>query len=152
MIHPKALKGYHMRMNNAFRRPLQSSVRWPAGWMGRWTLLLLLLALTSGCLGSHNRPLQLIRGAGPVYPPVAKSQGIEGEVTVRYGVTRAGLVIDAEVVTATPAGVFEEAALAAVRSWRYTAPVRNGQAQAVPEVTSVVRFRLHESPEYLLDD
>lgn len=115
-------------------------------------LMLLLLGLLSGCLGGQNRPLQLVRGDGPVYPPVAKSQGIEGEVTVRYTVTRAGQVVDAEVVEANPPGVFEEAALAAVRSWRYTAPVRNGQAEAVPEVTSVVRFRLHESPEYLLDE
>ena len=44
--------------------------------------LLVLLAL-SGC-AAQNRPLQLLSGSGPVYPPEARRAGIEGEVTVRF--------------------------------------------------------------------
>lgn len=137
LIYARSDKRYHGRMNHAHIR--------------RFCLGLALLLL-GGCMSSHNRPLQLLNGAGPAYPPVAKSQGLEGQVTVRYSVSRAGVVGDLEVVDSQPPGVFDDAALAAVRSWRYRAPVRGGQAVAVPEVTSVVRFRLNESPDYLLDD
>ena len=58
-------------------------------------LLLLFAGTLGGCLSSHNRPLQLLKGAGPDYPAAARSQGIEGEVTVRYAVTRTGTVTDA---------------------------------------------------------
>lgn len=119
--------------------------------VGVFLLVLASLVLT-GCLGSANRPLQLLSGAGPVYPPEARAQGIEGDVTVRYAISADGQVQQAEVVAAEPAGIFEAAALAAVRSWRYAAPVRDGQPQAVAQVRSVVRFRLDQSLDYLEDE
>ncbi|MGI9325953.1 MAG: energy transducer TonB [Pseudomonadales bacterium] len=118
----------------------------------RWLLLPSLLTVVLACQGSHNRPLQLLSGAGPTYPSVAKEQGIEGEVTVRYAVSVDGSVRNAAVIDAQPPGVFEEAALTAVRSWRYAAPIQNGQVSAVPEVVSVVRFRLNQTPDYLSDE
>lgn len=118
----------------------------------RWLLLPALLSALVACQSNQNRPLQLLSGAGPSYPNAAKEQGIEGEVTVRYAVGVNGSVRDAVVIDAQPPGVFEEAALAAVRSWRYAAPIHNGEVSAVPEVVSVVRFRLNQTPDYLTDD
>lgn len=105
-------------------------------------LLLLTTLLLTGCVGAQNRPMQLIAGSGPSYPAEAKAAGIEGEVVVRYDVSVTGAVENARVERASPAGVFEEAALAAVRSWRYNPRIREGQAEAVQDVLSTVRFRL----------
>jgi TonB family protein len=70
-------------------------------------------------------------GVAPAYPPEAMARGIEGYVEVRFQVDLDGLVTMPEVVAAEPAGVFEQAALAAVGRWRYTRPL--GEPQTVTE-------------------
>lgn len=92
--------------------------------------------------------MQLVSGSGPVYPPTAKAEGTEGVVVVRYGVSIDGRVINARVDSAEPAGVFEDAALAAVRSWRYNPAIRNGEPVAVSNVISRVRFQLDDHAVY----
>lgn len=117
----------------------------------RLALAATLLALT-GCVSSASHGPQLMGGAGPSYPPQAKADGIEGRVTVAYGITVDGRVVNARVVAAEPPGVFDAAALAAVRSWRYRAARDAGQPVAVDQVTSNVDFRLDAPLEYELDD
>jgi protein TonB len=104
--------------------------------------------LLAGCAGSQNRPMQLVSGSGPSYPPAAKAEGIEGAVVVRYGVSVDGRVVNARVESATPEGLFEEAALAAVRSWRYNPALKDGEPVAVDNVVSTVRFQLSASDRY----
>ena len=116
-------------------------------WWKPGTLLLLGL-LQWACAGSGDRPMQLVSGSGPVYPAVAKAEGLEGMVVVRYGVSIDGRVIDARVDRAEPAGVFEEAALSAVRSWRYNPAIRDGEPIAVSNVVSTVRFQLKDQDNY----
>lgn len=101
---------------------------------------LVLGLLLAGC-ASAPRPLQLLAGADPVYPPAARAAGIEGEVTIRYDVTAAGRVANAVILAAEPVGVFEEAALAAVASWRFRPATTRGEPTA-PRQVSVLRFRL----------
>ncbi len=108
--------------------------------------LLVLLAL-SGC-AAQNRPLQLLSGSGPVYPPEARRAGIEGEVTVRYDVDVEGRVVNARVKAAEPAGLFDAAALAAVQTWRYNPQIRNGSVEQVENIVSTVRFRLDDENAY----
>ena len=57
----------------------------------------------------------------PVYPRAALAGGISGEVTVELTVGRDGHVINARVVQSTPRGVFDRAALDAVKQWKYPA-------------------------------
>ncbi|MEM6707181.1 MAG: energy transducer TonB [Pseudomonadota bacterium] len=104
--------------------------------------------LMGGCAVSGDRPLQLLSGSGPVYPVDAKAQGIEGEVEVRYRVTVDGRVVNARIVRAQPEGLFDSAALAAVRSFRYRPRQIEGKAVAVDDVSSVVRFRLGDDLGY----
>lgn len=106
------------------------------------------LALLGGCAASQNRPMQLISGSGPIYPAQAKADGAEGSVVVRYGVSLDGRVIDARVESARPEGIFEEAALTAVRSWRYNPALKDGQPIAVENVLSTVRFELSVNDRY----
>jgi len=55
----------------------------------------------------------------PQYP--SSASGIGGFVEVSFTVTALGRVEDAIVTAAEPTGVFEQAALAAISRWRYTA-------------------------------
>lgn len=111
-------------------------------------LLVLVVMLLAGCMGSHNRPLQLISGAGPTYPPQAQADGIEGEVVVRYDVSLEGRVVNVRIESANPPGVFDEAAVATVRSWKYNPQIRDGEPQAVQNILSTVRFRLAGGDQY----
>ena len=100
------------------------------------------LALALGGCASSSRPLQFVGGDDLVYPPQALAAGIEGRVAVRYDVTAEGRVVNAVVAAGEPPGVFEEAALATVRSWRFRPQVEGGQAVAALNCTSEIRFRL----------
>ena len=110
--------------------------------------MLMVVASLHGCAASPNRPMQLVSGTGAVYPPLAKAERIEGAVVVRYGVSVDGRVINARIESAEPAGVFEDAALAAVRSWRYNPALKDGEPVAVDNVLSTVRFELSANDRY----
>ena len=109
-----------------------------------WLVLVLLLG---GCAG-QNRPLQLVTGSSPVYPPAAKAAGIEGLVVVRYDVAKDGRVVNARIDSAEPIGIFEEAALATVRSWRYNPALKDGSPVQVENVVSNIRFELDSQKRY----
>lgn len=109
---------------------------------------LLSVLLLTGCAASQNRPMQLVSGSGPVYPAEAKARGMEGVVVVRYGVSVDGRVVGASVDSARPEGVFDQAALKAVRSWRYNPALKDGQPVAVDNVVSTVRFELSGNDKY----
>lgn len=75
------------------------------------------------------------------YPPQALRKRVEGFVVVRIRVTESGRVRDAVIVEAEPPGVFEEAAMAAVRQYRYSPAKKSGQP--VPStVEQKITFRL----------
>ena len=118
--------------------------------LARWLLATWLLAsvLLAGCAGTQNRPMQLVSGTGPIYPAAAKADHVEGVVVIRYGVSQDGRVVNAKVERAEPEGIFEEAALAAVRSWRYNPALKNGQPIAVDNVLSTLRFELGNGDLY----
>jgi len=125
----------------------------PPGPASRFVLLrvvstLVLLTLLSACvaLQGDGRPvLSLSEGAQPQYPPAAKEAGIEGEVTLIYTVTASGKVEDVRVLEAEPADVFDDAALAAVRTWRYRPLRQNGEPLVLENVVSTLKFRLDEA-------
>ena len=110
--------------------------------------LSLLGVLLAGCVTSSNRPPQLVAWSEPEYPASARAQGIEGYVLVRYRVSAAGAVSALEVVEAQPAGVFDAAALAAVRTWRYEPAMVDGTAVAVEAMTTRVTFSMGDGKAY----
>lgn len=116
--------------------------------LGQRLLILVLLAALSGCvaLEGDGRPvLELSEGAQPLYPPAAKEAGIEGDVTLIYTVTASGQVENVRVLAADPAEVFDDAALAAVRTWRYRPLRQGGEPVVLENVLSTLRFRLEEA-------
>lgn len=113
--------------------------------MHRPVTIALVAILAVGACVAPSRPPQFIGGVDLVYPEEAKAKGIEGRVVVRYDVTADGSVVNAVVEAAEPPGMFDEAALNAVRSWRFRPRVDRGQVVAAPGRVSELRFRLGES-------
>jgi TonB family protein len=114
----------------------------------RWFALLVTASLLAGCLGASNRPLQLLSGSGPTYPPAARAEGVEGFVVIRYDVTLQGQVSNATVVRAEPEGVFDRAALQAVRTWVFNPPLVDGEPRSEVGRESTVTFKLGGGDEY----
>ena len=74
--------------------------------------------------------------------------GTQGWVVVRYDISRDGRVMNARVDESEPTGIFDEAALKAVRSWRYNPQIKEGEVQAVSNVLTTVRFVLGSNDAY----
>lgn len=71
--------------------------------------------------------LKRVRMIPPEYPESAARRGIEGWVEVAFTVMPDGTVDDIEIRNASPADVFEDAAIRAVRQWRFEPVERNGE-------------------------
>jgi len=83
--------------------------------------------------------LKVRRYIDPDYPRNEQGVRIAGWVDVRFGVDEAGRTTDLQVTAAEPAGLFEDAALSAVRRWRF-APVESPAGPA-RQVRSEIRLR-----------
>lgn len=105
------------------------------------------LLLTLVACATSDRPLQLLGGAGPVYPVVAREAGLEGEAVIAYDVDVSGRVINARVIDVSDP-IFSAAALQAVNSWRFKPPVVDGETVAAIGRRSTVTFRLGDGSEY----
>ena len=79
----------------------------------------------------------------PPYPDAAKRRGVEGSVLVRLEVSREGTVVRAEVAESSGSALLDEAALSALRRWRFRAP-GGGRLASSFAVMVPVRFALRE--------
>jgi len=80
-----------------------------------------------------------IRAVSPVYPEIPLRARLEGYVVVEAIIGVTGDIVEARVLKAEP--LFSEAALAAVRQWKYRPTLINGRP--VPVVLTVtVTFKL----------
>ncbi|WP_116807838.1 energy transducer TonB [Steroidobacter cummioxidans] len=70
--------------------------------------------------------LKRVRMVSPSYPDSARKRGIEGWVELAFTVQTNGSVDQVEVRNASPADVFDDAAIRAVRQWRFEPVERNG--------------------------
>jgi TonB family protein len=85
--------------------------------------------------------LKRTRYLPPEFPSKALSQRLSGAVTVEYTVDTNGDPRDVRVIEATPPGVFDHAAVTAVKRWHYDPVIANGAPVEVPVRTSI-RFEL----------
>jgi len=77
----------------------------------------------------------------PVYPAVAMMRQINGWVDLEYIVMPDGSVAQARVVASDPEGMFDKAALRAIKRWKFKPRVVNGQP--VPRgVSQRINFNL----------
>lgn len=85
--------------------------------------------------------LKAVRTVPPEYPQSALSKGVAGSVLLSFTVDAKGNTRDVQVLQSTPAGVFDRAAVSAVKRWRYAPVIVDGNAVEVPART-LVRFEL----------
>ena len=88
-------------------------------------------------LGGMVRPPKLISSVLPVYPPIARTNGIEGNVVVDASIGPAGNVVSTKVISGPP--VLRQAALDALRRWKYQPGLLNGQPVA-SQITVTIQF------------
>ena len=89
-------------------------------------------------------PAKIISRASPRYPNRALNKNQEGWVEVNFSVNIKGEPININVKAAEPIGVFDDAALRAVKKWRFS-PARNeetGRAVVSDPFTTRVAFKL----------
>jgi protein TonB len=72
--------------------------------------------------------LELVKYVPPKFPDAARRSGMSGWVDVQLVVGPDGSVSDVIITGAEPAGMFEQAAVDAVRKWRYKPVEREGHA------------------------
>lgn len=94
-------------------------------------LLFLLLAMPVACIASSVEPASASDRPAPAYPDAAGEA--RGRVTVQFTIDAQGRVSDAKVVDSAPPGVFDSAALSAVKTWRYRPRRVDGRAVEQPD-------------------
>ena len=71
---------------------------------------------TGSVAATQLLPLHTVQ---PAYPSSAMVAGVEGKVQLEFSVTPDGLVTDIKTINASPPGVFDASAQAALREWRF---------------------------------
>jgi protein TonB len=74
----------------------------------------------------NESALTRTRYVPPQFPDLARQRGIDGWVDLQFLVGTDGGVSDVKIVGAQPAGIFEQAALEALRHWHYQPVTRSG--------------------------
>jgi len=82
------------------------------------------------------------RLAIPKYPFVARSKGIEGEVTVAYDIDHKGNVLEVEIVSAQPRRVFNRSVIRALKKSVFSPAKVNGQSVGEKGLTETFIFVL----------
>ena len=98
-------------------------------------------ATALGAGGSDRDVVPLVR-VDPQYPAKARQRRIEGYVDIEFTIGPAGTVKNPRVIGANPPSVFDQAALRAVRRWRYNPKVVDGTAVERPGIKVRLRFEL----------
>ena len=78
----------------------------------------------------------LIQEVRPVYPPIAKAARVSGTVVLQATISKSGTITNLRVVSGN--AMLQQAALDAVRSWRYKPYLLNGEPVEVDTTINVV--------------
>ena len=86
-------------------------------------------------IGGQIRPPIRIKEVAPLYPAIARSARVQGDVVIEATIDEGGKVADARVVKSVP--LLDQAALDAVRQWEYQPSLLNGVPTAVVTTVTV---------------
>jgi protein TonB len=82
----------------------------------------------------------------PIYPGKAHKSGWEDQLVVRYVIGRNGRVKDVSVIVPAQRKIFDDAAVDAIRTWRFRPMKKDGKrVEVVHELT--VFFKLRRVPK-----
>ncbi|MBK1732578.1 hypothetical protein CKO41_12425 [Thiococcus pfennigii] len=88
-------------------------------------------------------PVAYLNNPAPAYPREARRLGHQGTVRLRVLVTAEGRAADVQIAGSSGVTSLDEAALRAVRRWRFT-PARHGGHASAAWVLIPVRFQLRD--------
>jgi protein TonB len=86
-------------------------------------------------VGGNVQEAKIINRVQPVYPPLAKQARVSGTVRLNAVISKDGSIQDLQVVSGHP--LLVQAALQAVRQWRYAPTLLNGEPVEVVTVIDV---------------
>jgi len=92
-------------------------------------------------VGGNVQQAKIINRVQPVYPPLARQTRISGTVRLHAIIGKDGTIQSLEVVSGHP--LLQQAALDAVRQWRYQPTLLNGDAVDVDTTVDVI-FSLNQ--------
>jgi TonB family protein len=78
-------------------------------------------------IGGNVQAMRLVQQTKPVYPDDLRQQGVQGTVKIRAIISKSGEPINPQVINTDIDPRLAHAALDAVRQWRYTPTLLNGQ-------------------------
>lgn len=87
-------------------------------------------------VGGQVQQARLISQPKPVYPPLARQARIQGTVRLQAIIAKDGAIVELQVVSGHP--LLVQAALEAVRQWRYQPTLLNGEPVEVVTTIDVV--------------
>lgn len=87
-------------------------------------------------VGGEIQPPKKVKDVRPDYPPTARSARVEGTVVLEAVIDVRGVVADVRVLKSIP--LLDEAAIDAVKQWRYQATMLNGQAVPIVMTVTVI--------------
>jgi len=79
-------------------------------------------------LAEVDRPPRAIHRISPLYPFTARRRGLEGRVVLKFIVKANGSVGDISVIRSAPEGVFDTAAVNAVKQWKFKPASKRGKS------------------------
>lgn len=88
---------------------------------------------------AQARPLVRVE---PQYPPAAARDGVSGWVQLSFSIDATGAVTDVVVLEAEPKRVFEQAAIRALKRWKYQPSLEQGKAAKTTGLTVQLDFNL----------
>ncbi len=90
--------------------------------------------------GGRVQSPRLLTSVQPVYPPMARRQGLEGDVTIEATIDATGKVSGMKVVSGSVA--LQQAEMDAMSMWKYEPAKLNGQPVSM-QTRVTIRFKLH---------
>lgn len=101
----------------------------------------------TGCAGSlDSYDAVLVEKVDPSYPREAKAQGLEGYVLIGFDISKQGMPEGLRIIQSEPAGIFDQAALEAVRQWRYSPQLRFGRTVVTQNAEASLHFTIEIEP------
>lgn len=94
-------------------------------------------------LNTDGQATPIVR-ANPSYPATAARDGVEGWVEMEFAISPQGEVFDVRVTNAEPKRVFNQAAVRALRKWKYRPLIVDGKPQPQYAQRVVLEFTLQQ--------
>ncbi|MDO6537528.1 M56 family metallopeptidase [Alteromonas stellipolaris] len=135
---------------NAIKTPHKGNKLLAAGTAAIFALITANMALANAPLHNTEHKQSKVDEAAPIefvspaYPEAAEKGNIEGFVVLQFDITKTGSTDNITVVNATPDGIFDESAKAALKQWKYKPAIKGGVAHRQTSLLVQLDYKLDQ--------